>query len=88
MARKRKRNRNMRVSFTTRRGKRVSFSAAKKNGKKHKRRRRPPKPPFVFAKGPMLERPRGVKTGELIQFEGSRKTYLVMKDGLKPVTMK
>lgn len=72
-----------RVSFTTSRGERVSFTTGKRG---RRRQRRPTPPPIRFARGAVLERPKGLRKGDVVRV--GRKTYMVMPDRLQPVTIR
>lgn len=75
-----------RVSFTTKRGKRVSFTTGgKSNRSRGKGGTCPPIPPVLFRKGASLARPKGLRKGDIVQVKGKRGYYMVMKDELKPV---
>lgn len=74
-----------RVAFTTRDGECVSFTT----GRKGSRRRRGSKavpPPIRFARGPALERPKGLRKGDIVKI--GRRHYMVMPDRLQPVTIR
>lgn len=77
------------VSFVTRSGEEISFNT-RKRGKKSKRSLNEScsgcgGPSFQFARGPMLERPKGLRKGQIVKV--GRKLYMVMKDGLKPIKL-
>ena len=74
----------MRVSFRTKRGKRVSFTAFSGTRKRKSRASRPALGP-TFRKGKMLARRPGMRRGDIVHVRGHKGSYLVMKTGLKPV---